>query len=224
MRRNVMRQRSIVTMGLVLWCLSIAQASEATAPHRSLVLEEREEGAESPNGGSTKPLALSGGAGFTLSSPTISPDTRLSEEHVFNGFGCTGQNVSPALQWTGAPPGTRSFALTLYDPDAPTGSGWWHWVVYNIPADITALPQGAGDVTGDLLPHGATQGRTDFGSAGFGGACPPAGDAPHRYVFTIHALSVETIEVPTDASAAFIGFMIHSHRIGKATLTATYSR
>lgn len=163
-------------------------------------------------------------AGFTLHSPTLGTSGRLTETQVFNGFGCAGQNRSPALAWRGAPAGTRSFAVTVYDPDAPTGSGWWHWVVFNLPASTTGLPEGAGEAGGAALPAGSVQGRTDFGTPGFGGACPPAGDKPHRYVFTVHALKVETIDVPADASAALVGFMLHANRLGQASFTATYGR
>lgn len=163
-------------------------------------------------------------ANFTLSSPSIPDGSTLSEAQVFNGFGCTGKNTSPALQWSGAPAGTKSFALTVYDPDAPTGSGWWHWVVYNIPATATGLPEGAGNADGKGLPAGAVQGRTDFGSAAFGGACPPPGDKPHRYVFTVFALKTDKIDVPADASAALIGFMVHANTLANASFTAHYGR
>lgn len=161
---------------------------------------------------------------FTLTSPTIQPDSFLTEEQVFNGFGCSGKNQSPALTWTAPPKDTKSFAITVYDPDAPTGSGWWHWVVYNIPADVTELGAGAGDAAGTLLPEGAVQGRTDYGTHAFGGACPPQGDKPHRYIFTIYALKTEKIDVPADASAALIGFMINANSLGKASFTAMYGR
>ncbi len=163
-------------------------------------------------------------AGFTLSSPTIKPGSMLTEAQVFKGFGCEGKNTSPALKWSGAPSGTKSYAVTVYDPDAPTGSGWWHWVVYNIPASATELPEGAGGTDGKGLPAGAAQGRTDFGSAGFGGACPPQGDKPHRYVFTVHALKTDKIEVPADASAALVGFMLNANRLAKASFEARYGR
>lgn len=170
-------------------------------------------------------LAASAGAGqFGLSSPTIKPNGTLSADQVFNGFGCAGKNLSPALQWTAGPKGTRSYAVTVYDPDAPTGSGWWHWVVYNIPVDVTQLPEGAGETSSKQMPAGALQGRTDFGAPGFGGACPPPGDKPHRYIFTVHALKVEKIEVPADASAALVGYMINANRLGKASFTAKYGR
>ena len=167
---------------------------------------------------------LAHAAGFTLSSPTIKPGGTLTEAQVFQGFGCTGKNVSPALKWSGAPAGTKSFALTVYDPDAPTGSGWWHWVVYNIPATATELPEGAGAADGKSLPAGAAQGRTDFGAPGFGGACPPQGDKPHRYIFTVYALKTDKLDVPPDATAALVGFMINANKLDKATFTAKYGR
>ena len=167
---------------------------------------------------------LAQAAGFTLTSPTAKPGAKLPETHVFNSFGCSGKNVSPALKWSGAPKDTKSFAVTLYDPDAPTGSGWWHWVVINIPAGTTELPEGAGTADGKGLPAGSQQVKTDFGSAGFGGACPPKGDKPHRYVFTVYALKTEKLEVPTDGTAALAGFMIHGNKLGSATFTAKYGR
>ena len=161
---------------------------------------------------------------FKLTSQTVDPDSRLTAHQVYNGFGCTGKNVSPQLQWTPGPEGTKSYALTVYDPDAPTGSGWWHWIVYNIPANVTELPAGAGDIGGELLPEEALHGRTDFGTFDFGGACPPSGDEDHRYIFTVFALKTEKIDVPTDATAALIGFMINANMIGEASFTAKYGR
>lgn len=162
--------------------------------------------------------------GFTLSSPVVHPGGWLGEAQVLKGFGCEGGNTSPALSWHGAPKGTKSYAVTVYDPDAPTGSGWWHWVVYNIPADVTTLAENAGIPDGKGLPTGAVQGRTDFGAPGYGGACPPKGDKPHRYVFTVHALKTEKLELPSDASAAMVGYMIHANAIGSATLRGKYQR
>jgi len=161
---------------------------------------------------------------LTLKSPTIKSGAALPEEQVFNGFGCAGKNQSPALKWTAGPKGTKSYAITMYDPDAPTGSGWWHWVVYNIPANVTELVANAGDSTGKLLPPNASQGRTDFGSHEFGGACPPSGDKPHRYIFTVQALKIEKIDVPADSSAALVGFMVNANSLGKASFTAKYGR
>ena len=160
---------------------------------------------------------------FTLTSQDVKPGATLTDQQVFNGFGCSGANVSPELSWRSAPAGTKSFVLTVYDPDAPTGSGWWHWVVYDIPASAKELPQGAGSGKA-ALPEGAKQARTDFGAPGFGGACPPPGDKPHRYVFTIHALKLDKLEVPADASPAMIGFMTRANSLGSASFTAKYAR
>ncbi len=121
---------------------------------------------------------------FTLTSPDVHAGQTIPMKHVFKGMSCTGENISPALSWSNAPKGTKSFAITVYDPDAPTGSGWWHWVVYNIPANVTSLPAGAGDPNSGLMLKGAVQGNTDFGTAGYGGPCPPKGDKPHHYHFT----------------------------------------
>ncbi len=161
---------------------------------------------------------------FHLFSPDVKPGNKIGDKFVFNGFGCKGENVSPALEWKNAPKDTRSYALTVYDPDAPTGSGWWHWVVVNIPASAAQLPLGAGSVDGQTLPVGAVQVRTDFGTAAWGGPCPPAGDKPHHYIFTLHALKTEKLELPPDATAALAGFMIHANEIGKAQFTARYGR
>jgi len=159
---------------------------------------------------------------FELISPDVQEGQVMSSAQVYKGFGCSGGNLSPALSWKGAPAGTRSFAVTVYDPDAPTGSGWWHWVVYDISATATALAAGAAIKA--PLPVGSKQGRNDFGARNFGGACPPAGDKPHRYVFTVHALKLEKLGVPEDASAALIGFMLHSNSLDKAQITSTYAR
>jgi Raf kinase inhibitor-like YbhB/YbcL family protein len=162
--------------------------------------------------------------GFSLSSPEVKPNSRLSEAQVFNGFGCSGKNISPALAWKNPPQGTKSFAVTVYDPDAPTGSGWWHWVVLNLPADTQKLASGVGDGSGQKLPAGSVQIKTDFGQPGFGGACPPPGNKPHRYIFTVFALKTEKIDLPADATAALAGFMINANMLGKASFTAKYGR
>ncbi|HNN08925.1 MAG TPA: YbhB/YbcL family Raf kinase inhibitor-like protein [Azospira sp.] len=164
-------------------------------------------------------------AGFALSSPDIKPKATIKAAQVFNGFGCTGENISPALVWKNPPKGTKSFALQVHDPDAPTGgSGWWHWVVINIPAATGELPSGAGKADGSGLPAGAIQINTDFGGPGWGGPCPPVGDTPHRYNFTLHALKVEKLELPPGATAALAGYMINANSIGKAKLTGLYGR
>ena len=159
-------------------------------------------------------------APFVLTSPDIADGATIATRFVFNSFGCTGDNVSPALRWQGAPAGTKSFAVTVYDPDAPTGSGWWHWVVFNLPADATGLAQGVGDPAAGRLPAGAIQSRTDFGVPGWGGPCPPPGDKPHRYVFTVHALGLDRMGLEADAPAAMVGFTINAHRLGSASFTA----
>ena len=160
---------------------------------------------------------------FTLTSTDVHAGKQIGAANVFNGMGCGGQNMSPALSWSGAPADTKSFAITVYDPDAPTGSGWWHWVVYNIPATTAALPAGAGDPKKSLMPKGAMQGRTDYGSVGYGGPCPPPG-APHHYNFTLYALKVPKLEVPEGASAALIAFNVRAQALAEAQLTGLYGR
>jgi Raf kinase inhibitor-like YbhB/YbcL family protein len=142
--------------------------------------------------------------GFTLQSAEVKPNATIAETQVYKGFGCSGGNVSPSLTWKDPPAGTKSFAVTVYDPDAPTGSGWWHWVVFNLPPTATSLPAGAGDPAGGKMPAGAVQGRTDFGAPGYGGPCPPQGDKPHRYVFTVYALKTDKLDADANASAAMI--------------------
>ena len=162
---------------------------------------------------------------FSLSSPQIKANGTIAAKHVFNGFGCTGENISPALRWSEAPPQTQSFALLVHDSDAPTGgSGWWHWLVVDIPASSSQLKDGAGSAVGKGLPKGARQIRSDYGSPSWGGPCPPVGNAPHRYTFTLHALKVKTLELPPDPSAALVGFMVNSQSLGKASFTALYRR
>ncbi len=163
-------------------------------------------------------------ADFSINSPSLKPGGTLPTKHVLHGFGCTGGNISPALSWQNPPVGTQSFAITAYDPDAPTGSGWWHWVVYNIPATVQSLQEDAGASNGQALPAGTTQGKTDFGSVGYGGACPPAGDKAHRYIFTVHALKTPKIDLPPDASAAMVGFMLHMSKLGSTSLEVNYGR
>ena len=163
---------------------------------------------------------------MTLTSADLKEGATIANEQVFKGFGCTGSNVSPALSWSGAPGGTKSFAVTMHDPDAPTGSGWWHWVVFNIPPATTSLPKGAGDAKKKLMPRGAIQSRTDFGSAGYGGPCPPPGDKPHRYQITVFAVDVDKLPNAKNdaASAALAGLDLNSHTLAKATLTGLYGR
>ena len=153
---------------------------------------------------------------LTLSSPDIAEGKQLASEFVFQGFGCEGGNVAPMLTWTGAPAGTESFAITVYDPDAPTGSGWWHWFAFNIPADVTSLPGGAD------MPAGTVELTNDYGATGFGGACPPPGEV-HRYMFTVHALGTK-LEIDGSVSNALAGFMVNANSLASSTITAVYTR
>ena len=165
-------------------------------------------------------------ADLVLTSESFSDGDYLANDHVLSkayGFGCAGGNLSPQLSWSGAPEGTKSFALSCFDPDAPTGSGFWHWVVVNIPADVTSLALGAGS-GGGSMPAGALQTRTDFGAPGYGGPCPPEGDHPHRYLFTLHAVGLDALPVEGDTSAAVVGFMLNFNTLAKATLMGLYKR
>ena len=161
---------------------------------------------------------------FRLTSPTVKDKGTIGNEHVFDGFGCSGNNTSPELRWEGAPKGTKSFAVTVYDPDAPTGSGWWHWVIFNLPPDTTSLSAGAGKPEGEKAPQGSIQSTTDFGQPGYGGPCPPPGDKPHRYVFTVYALKVDHIPLQKEASGAMVGYYLNQNKLGKASFTAKYGR
>lgn len=167
-------------------------------------------------------VAMAQAAGFTLSSDQVSG--QLTLDQVYAGFGCTGKNISPALQWSAAPEGTQSFAVTVYDPDAPTGAGWWHWLIFNIPANVTRLEADAGNVQKKLAPPGSVQSLTSYGAPGFGGACPPPGDKPHRYIFTVFALDVPKIDLDEKTTPAIVGYMVNQHAIGKASLIAYYGR
>ena len=161
---------------------------------------------------------------FELSSKDIKSNEFMSKTQEFNGFGCAGGDLSPQLKWSGAPQGTKSFAITVYDPDAPTGSGWWHWQIVDIPKTVTELKAGTGDTKKDLAPQGSTQIKNDYGSRGFGGACPPSGHGIHHYRFTIHALSVEKLVLPEDASGALAGYMINANTLETSTIEALYKR
>jgi Raf kinase inhibitor-like YbhB/YbcL family protein len=161
---------------------------------------------------------------FELTSQSLQKNGTLPFRQVFNGFGCTGDNLSPDLSWHGEPAGTKSFAITVYDPDAPTGSGWWHWLVFNIPGDIHSLLENSGNPEKGLMPKQAIQARTDFGTSGYGGACPPAGTQKHRYQFTVWALDVEQLPLTADTTGAMLGFNLRQHVLAQAELTVTYGR
>lgn len=160
-------------------------------------------------------------AEMVLRSADVVDGGTLANAQVFNSFGCTGENKSPALSWDGVPEGTKSLAITVYDPDAPTGSGWWHWVAFNIPVGTTMLEAGASLTS---MPEGVIESRTDYGVPGFGGACPPEGDESHRYIFTLHALNVEKLDLDVQASGAMVGYFLGAHSLGTASITATYGR
>lgn len=160
--------------------------------------------------------------GFTLTSPDLGG--QLSQKEVFVGFGCSGGNTSPTLNWSNAPKGTKSFAVTLYDPDAPSGSGWWHWLIFDIPAGAQSLSSNAGNLKSGLAPKGSVQSKTDFGQNGFGGACPPPGDKAHRYVFTIYALKVGKLGLPATTNAATVGFNLNANALAKASIITYFGR
>ena len=162
-----------------------------------------------------------------LVSDSLKDGDYLGSDHILSadyGFGCAGGNRSPHLRWDGSPEGTKSFAVTCFDPDAPTGSGFWHWVVVNIPPRVTELPSDAGNPAAGKLPGGALQVRTDFGKPGYGGPCPPQGDHPHRYIFTLHAVSMDALPVTAETSAAVVGFYLNFNTLAKAALMGLYKR
>lgn len=159
---------------------------------------------------------------FTLKSTSIGGQATTKE--VFNGFGCTGENVSPQLSWTNPPAGTKSFAVTVYDEDAPTGSGFWHWLIFDIPATTTELKAGTGDVSKGLAPAGAIQSLTDFGANGYGGPCPPVGHGFHKYTITVHALDTDKLGPDKSTTPALVGFNLNGHTLGKASLIMYYKR
>lgn len=159
---------------------------------------------------------------FTLTSTDVADGKTLAKAQVSGIFGAGGEDVSPQLAWSGFPKETKSFAVTIYDPDAPTASGFWHWAVFNLPEAVTELPSNAGDPSAKKLPAGAVTLRNDGGGARYIGAAPPAGHGPHRYFVVVHAVDVEKLDVPADASPALLGFHLFSHTLARATLVPTY--
>lgn len=159
---------------------------------------------------------------FTLTSHDLG--SHLTDAQVYSGSGCTGRNISPALTWNNAPAGTKSFAVTVFDPDAPTGRGWWHWLVFNIPAAVHHLGTGAGNPRADLLPPGSVQSVNSYGTPGYGGACPPRGDSPHRYVFTVYALDIKRLDLDPETRPEAVGAQLNRHALAKASLISSYQR
>ena len=163
----------------------------------------------------TSNSALAGS--LTLASTDIANGKFMAKAQEFQGFGCSGGNQSPQLSWTGAPEGTAAFAILVHDADAPTGSGWWHWQLVNIPKNVTSLPAGS------MAPAGSQQMNNDYGVKGFGGACPPSKHGVHHYKFTVYALS-QKLELPENASGALTGYMVNAHALGSSTIEALYKR
>ena len=165
-------------------------------------------------------FSLSYAGNFTLQSDDLSG--QLTKKQEFDGFGCSGKNISPDLKWSNAPKGTKSFAILMYDKDAPTGSGWWHWSVFNIPSSTTSISSNASKLK--LLPKGTLEGTNDYGLVGFGGACPPEGHGDHAYVITLHALDIEKLDINTKTNQAVVGYMINAHTIQKSSIISYYKR
>jgi Raf kinase inhibitor-like YbhB/YbcL family protein len=159
---------------------------------------------------------------FTLSSKDLGGQASKTEE--FGGFGCTGKNQSPQLSWANAPEGTKSFAITMYDPDAPTGSGWWHWVVFDIPGNINELVTNAGNLTLNLAPKGAIQSVTNYGVAGYGGPCPPENHGAHQYIITVYALKTDKLDLDANTNPAIVGYYLWMNTIAKASIVTYYQR
>ncbi|MFI5151796.1 MAG: YbhB/YbcL family Raf kinase inhibitor-like protein [Chitinophagales bacterium] len=159
---------------------------------------------------------------FTLKSKEVGG--QATSKQVFNGFGCSGENISPELYWENVPEDTKSFALTMYDPNAPTGSGFWHWVVFDIPANTRELPSGAGNINKGLAPPGCIQSMTDFGQAGYGGPCPPVGHGFHEYLITLYALKVDKLGLDKAALPAYVGFNLYANSIAKTSIVMYYKR
>src|ERR1700733_16193185 len=159
---------------------------------------------------------------FHLESSSFADGQALANPQVSGIMGAGGEDVSPQLAWSGFPDGTKSFAVTCYDPEAPTASGFWHWAVVDVPASVTELARGAGDEQGSGLPSGAFQLRNDAGVRQHVGAAPPPGHGRHNYYYVVHAVDVESLGIDKDATPAFLGFNLFSHTLGRATIVPWY--
>ncbi|RSO36898.1 MULTISPECIES: YbhB/YbcL family Raf kinase inhibitor-like protein [Acinetobacter calcoaceticus/baumannii complex] len=158
-------------------------------------------------------------AEFQLKSSDITANKFMKKDQEFQGFGCEGGNKSPQLSWSGAPSGTKAYAIMAYDPDAPSGSGWWHWQAVNIPLEVTSISSG----TGHFNNKDVIEIKNDYGQTGFGGACPPKGHGIHHYQFTVYALS-QKLDLPPNASAALTGYMVKAHSLASSTIVALYQK
>ncbi|MCW8345842.1 YbhB/YbcL family Raf kinase inhibitor-like protein [Vibrio sp. ZSDZ65] len=164
-------------------------------------------------------LAVGSAQALEITSNDIQEGHPMAKTFEYSSWGCDGGNLSPQLMWKDAPAGTKSFAITAYDPDAPTGSGFWHWIAFDIPATVNELPRGV-----DIKKLGGMESRIDYGTVGFGGVCPPENDGMHRYQFTVWALPTDKLNLQENTPAAVVGFTLNSMALDKATLTATYTR
>ena len=147
---------------------------------------------------------------------------QLNKEQVYNGYRCGGKNISPDLHWSTSLNSVKSFAVTIHDIDASVNNGWWHWIVYDIPKNVRSIKKGASNL--NLLPGGAKEGRNDYGFIGYGGACPPKNDKPHRYVTTLYALNVSKLYIDKRATAFEIYQEIKKHTIAKSSIISRYQR
>lgn len=159
---------------------------------------------------------------FTLTSNDLGGHFDLKQS--FNDWGHNGNNISPQLSWKNAPGGTKSFAITMYDPDAPTGSGWWHWLAFNITTKTHTLVTNAGNIKANLAPEGVVQSINDYGTKGYGGPCPPEGHGFHQYIITVHALKVEELDLDSNTNAAVVGFNLWANTIERASIVSYYKR